>query len=120
MAEAAKLRILLVEDESIVAMMVEDMLDDLGFAHAGTAGNLAEALKMSAELEIDGALLDVNLHGKPSFEAAEKLKARGVPVVFATGYGVQGLPEAWRHAPVLSKPFQKHELKAALDKALGL
>lgn len=118
MAEAAKPRILLVEDETIVAMMVEDMLGELGFVHAGTAGNLAEALKLAAELDIDGALLDVNLHGKPSFEAADKLKARGVPVVFATGYGVEGLPESWRHVPVLSKPFQKHELKTALDKAL--
>lgn len=116
---ADKLRILVVEDETIVAMMVEDMLADLGFEHAGTASHLADALRMAGELQLDGAVLDVNLHGKPSFEAAELLRARGVKVVFATGYGVEGLAPAWRGTPVLSKPFEARALKGALDKAFA-
>jgi CheY-like chemotaxis protein len=110
----AGLRVLAVEDESLVAMMIEDFLEALGCAVAGTAARLEEALSMAAELDLDAAVLDVNLDGRPSYPVAETLRRRSVPFLFATGYGAAGVPEPLRDAPVLAKPFHKRQLAAAL------
>lgn len=114
-------RVLLVEDEALVAMLVEDMLADEGCVVAATASRLTEALSMAkdASLEFDFAILDVNLAGEPAFPVAEILAARGVPFVFATGYGAGGLPEAWKGRPTLQKPFTSVDVHAVLTRLAG-
>ena len=111
-------RVLLVEDETVVALMVEDMLEDLGCLLVGSVASLDKALEAAESLEADVALLDVNLGGQEIFPVAERLQARGIPTVFATGYGSAGLPERWRDSAVLAKPFVIEDLRAALARTL--
>lgn len=85
-------RILIVEDEPMIAMMVEDFLAELGWHVAGTAGSLDKALAMARNADIDAAILDVNLKGKDSFAAADILAGRNIPFVFASGYGATAFP----------------------------
>lgn len=113
------LRILIVEDEALVAMMLEDVVADLGHQVVATAGQLTNALECARTLEIDLAILDLNLNGQRTHELAPILAARGVPFVFATGYGAAGVDPAWSHVPVLQKPFQPRELEAAIARALA-
>ncbi len=115
----ANRRVLVVEDESMVAMMLEDYLDALGCIVVGSAARLQEALEMARSLELDVAVLDLNLAGEMSYPVAEVLQARGVPVVFATGYGVSGLSGKFQGAPVLSKPYNMVQLETALLGAGG-
>lgn len=109
------LRILLVEDEMLVAMNMEDMLLELGHELAGLASRLGPALELAREAAFDAAILDVNLAGERSFPIAELLAGRGIPFLFATGYGRQGVDAAWRDRPVLQKPFREAELAAAIE-----
>jgi CheY-like chemotaxis protein len=118
-AELLGLRVLVVEDEAAVALMIEDMLQDLGCTIAGSAARLAEALKIAATAEIDLALLDVNLAGQPVFPVAEILRGRRIPLVFSTGYGVRGLPDEFSGFPVLGKPFSTLELQQIIASAAG-
>jgi CheY-like chemotaxis protein len=104
------LRVLVVEDEMLVAMNIEDMLLDLGHEVAGLASRLEPALQLAAEGTFDLAMLDVNLAGQPSFPVADVLIGRGIPFLFATGYGVKGIAEAYRDRPVLQKPFRARDL----------
>lgn len=118
MAGESKLRILIVEDESLVAMMLEDVLLDLGHDIAGVAGRLNDALRLATDLKIDFAVLDLNLNGERTDPVAAALRSRGVPFIFATGYGVAGVTEDWSGVPVVQKPFQANELLAAMNTAL--
>jgi CheY-like chemotaxis protein len=111
-------RILVVEDELMIRMLLEDMLGELGYTVAAEAGRLDEALEAAKSAEIDVAILDVNLNGQPILPVADALAARGTPFVFATGYGERGLPEPYRDRPTLKKPFQLEGLKQMLDTAL--
>ena len=112
-------RVLLVEDETMIAMLLEDMLGDLGCKVVGPVHALAPALELAArDHAIDVAILDVNLAGRPVFELADALRGRGVPMVFSTGYGGRGLREVDRGTPVLGKPFRTGELADALRTAL--
>ena len=113
-----RLRILIVEDEMLVAMNIEDMLLDLGHEVAGLAGRLEPALSLAQEADFDAAMLDVNLAGVPSFPVAKILRERGIPFLFATGYGIKGIEEDYRSFPVLQKPFRAHDLKHALQAML--
>jgi CheY-like chemotaxis protein len=110
-------RILIVEDESLVAMMIEDMVIELGHTVAGIAARLKEGLQMAEQGEIDFAILDMSLNGERSLPIAEALDARGVPYVFATGYGAGGVDGAHRQALTLSKPFGIEDLRRVLPKA---
>ena len=114
-----RLRILIVEDEMLVAMNVEDMLLDLGHEVAGIASRLAPALQLAGDADIDAAILDVNLAGEPSFPVAELLDRRGIPFLFATGYGLQGIEERYRSRILLQKPFRSVDLAEALAKLPG-
>jgi CheY-like chemotaxis protein len=99
--------VLLVEDESLVAMVLEDMLADFGCEVVGPSANVAEALALAERGGFDLALLDVNLgDGATSFPVADRLRAMGVPFAFVTGYGVDGVRPDLRDAPVLSKPIE--------------
>jgi CheY-like chemotaxis protein len=109
-------RVLIVEDEVLISMLIEDALADLGIEVAGVASTLEEALTHAEAGNFDCAILDLHIKGKDIFPVAEALAARGVPFVFATGYGQRGVPEKYRERPVLQKPFMAPELERALAK----
>jgi CheY-like chemotaxis protein len=112
-------RVLVVEDEMMIAMLVEDMLADLGCAVVGPAHGLQAAMDLAEDAkELDAALLDVNLAGQPVFAVADVLRARNVPIIFCTGYGDAGLRDADRGAPVLQKPYRAKDLADTLAMAL--
>src|SRR5262249_52515021 len=116
-ATSAK-RILVVEDELMIRMLLEDMLGELGYTVTAEAGRLEEARQAAKTADFDLAILDVNLDGEPVSPVADALVARGTPFVFATGYGERGLPEPYRDRPMLKKPFQMDGLKQMLQSAL--
>jgi CheY-like chemotaxis protein len=103
-----------IEDEVIVGMLLEDMLDELGCEVAAVSTHIEEALQLARTLDIDLAILDVNLGGKQSFPVADVLKSRGVPFMFATGYGAQILKPPYSGTPTLQKPFQLDDLQRML------
>jgi len=109
-------RILVVEDEPMIRMLLEDMLDELGYTVAAEAGHIDEALEATKNADFDLAILDANLNGEPASPVADALVTRGTPFVFATGYGQ--LPEPYRDRPTLRKPFQMDGLKQMLQSAL--
>ena len=108
------LRVLVVEDEMMVSMLIEDMLAELGCDVVGPASRLEEAMKIAREADLDCAVLDVNLGGHPIFPLADLLRERGAPFAFATGYGDAGLREVDRGSPVLQKPFREGDLARVL------
>jgi CheY-like chemotaxis protein len=112
---AAGKRVLIVEDELMIRMLLEGMLTDLGHSVAAEAGGLDEAISLAKEAEFDLAVLDVNLNGTPVTPVVEILVERGVPFIFASGYGQRGLPEAYQTAPILQKPFQVDALEEAIQ-----
>ncbi len=111
------LRVLVVEDEMLVAMLVEDMLHDLGHVPVGPAARLETGIEMASDETLDLAILDVNLNGTKSFPIADILTARGVSVIFATGYGKSGLDPRFAEFPVIAKPFSEAVLHAAIRSA---
>lgn len=110
--------ILLVEDEMAVAMLLEDMLEELGCRVAATAARPAQALEAIEAHAFDAAILDVSLDGEDSYGIAAALAARGIPFVFSTGYGALGLRLDFRDRPLLQKPFRRRDLARALARAL--
>jgi len=113
-------RVLVVEDEALVTMLLEEGLIDMGCEIADTASRLDDALEKANSLLFDVAILDVNLHGQKTFPIAEVLSSRGIPFVFSTGYEASSLPLSLQQAPVLQKPFQQQDLEQALGTALGV
>lgn len=113
-------RILIVEDESLVSMLLETILEDLGCETVGPAGTVTDGLGIARQGQMDAALLDVNVAGELVFPIAQTLKDRGVPFVFSTGYGEGGLPENWRGNTTIQKPFTEAAVRDALIKALSV
>jgi CheY-like chemotaxis protein len=116
MTGLAGLRILIVEDEPIVAMCLEDMLDELGCVIIGPANRLSEGLSLAKGEMLDAAILDINLAGERSNAIAEALHARGIPFAFASGYGAA--PEGFG-APMIEKPYRTCDIGNALAALLG-
>jgi CheY-like chemotaxis protein len=114
-SSAGSPRVLVVEDEYLIRMLLEDMLDDLGYRVAAAVGTIAEAREAAATGDFHAAILDVNVDGEQIFPVAEILAKRGLPFVFVTGYGEGSLPETFRDRPALQKPFQADRLKSTLD-----
>ena len=112
-------RVLVVEDESLIAMLVEDGLETLGYEVVGPVGTVDAALRLVEQTPFDLALLDINLGGKQSFPIAEALESRGIPYVFLTGYDRSSLPLAFQHRFGLQKPFRMSALQQALEKLQG-
>lgn len=110
--------ILLVEDEMMVAMLLESALEAAGSVVV-PAGHLEQALRLAADCNVDAAVLDVNLHGKHSYPVADKLIERGIPFVFSTGYGDVDLIKLYPNRPVLAKPYRPAELISVLVSILG-
>lgn len=112
----SNLRILVVEDEAIIAMLIEDMLSDLGCVSVGPAYSTEQALELIQSEQFDAAILDVNLGGQRTTPVAQALLSRGIPFVFATGYGPAGIAEDFSENIVLTKPFEQIELECALKR----
>src|SRR5437588_42110 len=112
-------RILVVEDELMIRLLLQDMLGELGYTIAAEAAHLDEAIEAAKTGEFDLAILDVHLNGGTIEPVAELLATRGTPFVFSTGYGEQGLPDAYRDRPVLKKPYQMDGLRRVLENALN-
>lgn len=110
--------VFLVEDETMIRMLVSDMLSDLGYVIAAEAGDLDQAIKLAQSTKFDLAILDVNVNGKNISPVAEVVALRNLPLVFATGYGAEGLPEKYRDYPALQKPFKIETLQEAIEVAL--
>jgi CheY-like chemotaxis protein len=107
-------RALLVEDEVLVAMYVEDALSELGYAIAGVATNLGEALAYARERQFDFAVLDINLNGQKSFPVADLLRQRQIPFLFVSGYTSGGIADEYRNEMRLRKPFRTSDLAKAI------
>lgn len=103
----------------LVSMLLEDMLTDFGCSIVGPAPSIAEAMPLATSAEIDVAVLDMNLGGAPIFPVADALKARGVPYIFASGYGAGSLGDDHRDTPMLQKPFRQADLERALNGLKG-
>jgi CheY-like chemotaxis protein len=113
-------RLLLVEDEALIALMLEDMVESMGFAVTALAPRVALGVALAESGQFDAAILDVNVAGENVEPVAERLAARGVPFIFATGYGEAGVPLRYRDRPVVAKPFRVEQLEAALQKVVGM
>jgi CheY-like chemotaxis protein len=116
----AGLRVLVIEDETLVAMLLEDMLGDIGCQVVGPVPRISKALEIATDptVALDVAILDVNVAGEEVFPVAEALAGRGVPFAFATGYGDSGVRDPWRNRPVLQKPFRQEQITEVLVRAL--
>ncbi|MDB6164616.1 MAG: response regulator receiver protein [Xanthomonadaceae bacterium] len=110
--------VLLVEDEMCLAMMLQDLLEDAGY-RVIKAARVAGAMAMADDQSIDAAILDVNLAGRDVFPVADKLRKRGVPFMFASGYGERGLPTEFQGSPVLQKPYDPAALETMLSNVLA-
>jgi CheY-like chemotaxis protein len=108
------LRILVVEDEAAISLLLEDMLLDFGCEVVGPAARLTAALDIAHRETLDLAILDVNVAGEPVYPVVEALEARKVPFVFSTGYGSAGIRDLYRDRPVLQKPLAQHDLRQKL------
>jgi CheY-like chemotaxis protein len=111
-------RILIVEDEVLIAQVIEETLRDAGFLIAGRTGSPDEAIAIVEESGCDAAVLDVNLRGRSVAPVATALHQRGTPFVFISGYGGFPLHEQFRDAPLLSKPFRYQQLIDVIKKIL--
>ncbi|HLI14170.1 MAG TPA: response regulator [Alphaproteobacteria bacterium] len=110
----AGLRVLLVEDEMMIAMAMEDMLAELGHRVGGPVARLAKAMEAARREAFDVAILDVNLNGQDVYPVAEALAGRGIPFVFTTGYTKSRLRPPYGDRPTLQKPFRMQDLRTAL------
>jgi CheY-like chemotaxis protein len=113
------LRVLVVEDEMVVAMLLEDMLTDLGCLIVGPASRVDEALQLAEREDVDAAILDVNVAGAEVYPVAAALAAKRIPFVFATGYGTGGLRDEYRGTPTVQKPFRQDDLARSIVEALA-
>jgi DNA-binding response OmpR family regulator len=111
-------RILIVEDEAAISLLLEDMLSDFGCEVVGPAARLTAALDLADKEQFDLAILDVNVAGEAVYPLAEVLEQRKVPFVFSTGYGNAGIKDPFRDRPVVQKPFAQNELRLRLLHAL--
>lgn len=118
MTEQTSKRILIVEDEVLLALQLEDMLTALGHKVVGQATRIDVALELARERDIDFAVLDINVAGTKSFPVADTLRQRGIPFAFATGYGAEGLVDGYRDWPTLRKPYGQEDLERTIAEVL--
>ena len=114
----SSMKILVVEDEAIVSLLLEDMLLDLGYGDVWVASDVESALGLLASKRPDVAVLDVNLGGESAYPVAEQLAAMKIPFVFATGYGRFGIDGPWAAHPVIQKPYDIKALQAVIGSVL--
>ena len=112
-------RVFVVEDEALILFTLQDMLEDLGCVVVDVALRIEDALAKGAAVACDVAILDVNVAGERIDGVADLVAARGVPLVFATGYGRPSLPAAHAGRPMLAKPYRPVDVRTALESALS-
>ena len=112
-------RILIVEDSPIISDDTEEMIRALGGEVVGPAPNMAVALQLAQEEEIDAAVVDVNIRGGKAFSVLTILSDRGIPFVLTSGYASWAMPEAWEDRPRLPKPYSEVALREQLENLLG-
>ena len=112
--------VFLVEDEVMIRMMVADMLEELGHSIAGEAGEISQAIRLAQSTDFELAILDVNVNGHMITPVAELIEARNLPFIFATGYGVAGVPTEYRDRPTLQKPFLTEKLAEMISRTLDV
>jgi CheY-like chemotaxis protein len=117
--ELSNRKVLVVEDEMMIAMLIEDMLDEFGCKLVGPATSVPRALDIIGKEQVEIAVLDLNLDGQDTYAIADALQLKNVPFIFATGYGSTGLRQEYGNRPLLQKPFQARDLESALAEALG-
>lgn len=115
--DIAGLRVILIEDEVVIAMTAEDMLEEIGCVVTAQATTFSEAIDTVARNDFDLALLDVNLNGVMSLPVARLLKEKGKPFIFTTGYGNLGFETEFSDAIVVSKPYTIRTLASAIETA---
>jgi DNA-binding response OmpR family regulator len=116
-ASERKHRILVVEDEAMISMLLEDMVLECGGELVGPVARFDDALALAHQAEFGVAVLDLNLNGTLSYPIAEVIRERGIPVIFATGYGAGGLLDRFRDCPTLQKPFSQQDFADAVAAA---
>lgn len=112
-------RVLIVEDEVLLALDLEEMLTALGHHVIGQATRIDKAMELARDTDMDFAVLDINVAGSQSFPVADVLRGRNIPFTFATGYGNEGLIDGYRDFPVLRKPYAQEDLKRSIARVLG-
>ena len=117
MPDARPLKVLVVEDESLVALDIETMLEEMGCKVVASVPRLVRALDLASRLDFDLAVLDINLAGEVVYPLAFRLAARGIPFLFSTGYSTSTLPPELRDRPILKKPVMLASLKRAVAMA---
>ena len=115
----AGMRVLVVEDDMIVALDIKRALTDAACTVVGPVAFLEEAVRLAREEPLDAAVVDINLNGDPAYPVTEALAERGVPFVFITGYGDRDVAEGYRARPRLRKPFSPDELRQVLARCLA-
>ena len=110
--------VLILEDESLLSITIEDLLRDLGAQQVLSFTDHVEAAQHAQSADIDCAILDVMIRGRPSFEIADILENRGIPFVFSSGVSLLQVDDRHRHRPFLSKPFSDDDLKDSIRAAL--
>ena len=119
MTRQRALRILVVEDEILIAMLLEHLLTEMGHEVIGPAFRIDEALEFARQADLDFAVLDVNVAGSQSFPVADILRERNIPFVFATGYGAEGFRDGYLDEVILHKPYEPRELERAIATVLS-
>jgi|SRR5579883_1276090 len=117
--QATALRVLVVEDEMAIALLMQSMLVGFGCTVLGPVARLDKAIEVAQHEAIDVAILDVNINGREVYPVAATLSARGIPFIFATGYGKAGLRAPYRDCPTLQKPYREDDLRTAVAAAAG-
>lgn len=112
-------RVLIVEDEVLIGLVLEDLLDTLGCIVVGNATTIEEAGQLVRETTFDVAIVDVNVGSTPVFSLADMILANGIPVIFATGMLPEALPERFRGCAVLEKPYAYANVEAMLKHAIS-
>ena len=113
-------KVLVVEDEMMIALLIEDALCALGAQVVGPAARLDAALRLASEASIDAAILDVNIRGGNSYPVADILATRGIPFIFCSGYSDWALEGRYRDRPHLIKPYSLEELEVSVMQMLGV
>lgn len=113
------LRVLVVEDEMMVAMLIEDFLEAFGCTIVGPVARIADAIRLASTEAIDVAMLDMNIAGQSIYPVAEELAQRDIPFIFVSGYGAEHFRGEYKNRPKLSKPFRRLDLQRILTATFG-
>jgi CheY-like chemotaxis protein len=117
-SELRGVRVLLVEDEAMLSLLIEECIENLGCDIVGVAACLNDALIKARSLMLDVAMLDVNLNGQLSYPVADILRSRNIPVIFVTGYEAKSLQRQWQDCFCLPKPLGRRAIADALHAVL--